>query len=374
MAMAMALAVACTGGEPEQDTAESWVPPTEGRWVPAEWDPQEAIWLQWPRVYERTYEAGIAKVVATILQYEDVHILVHDSTTHSSAGEALSGSGGLASEVIDGGDTAAGFSIAWHDIPNDSAWMRDNGPRYVVEDGALRIQNWEFDAWGGAFGPVSYENDNAVPDGVGEFLDLPVDAVDIVHERGDLEFNGRDTVILNWTVIGDSNRNPGITEQGVVDAMEHWFGVSRVVLIEGQPTGDLTGGHVDGIARFIDQTTVVVADCSDSSACAPGDTDDQIYDDAAVRLSDAGLEVIRWPFAASVTHEGHTLDTDYMNWLVGNGFVITVGFGDVEADAAAQAQLEAWFPGRDVYVIEMLDSWIAGGGVHCHTNDQPAWP
>ncbi|MBW2386651.1 MAG: PKD domain-containing protein, partial [Deltaproteobacteria bacterium] len=41
-------------------------------------------------------------------------------------------------------------------------------------------------------------------------------------------------------------------------------------------------------------------------------------------------------------------------------------------DNAAKAQLEAWFPGRKVYVIEMLESWIAGGGVHCHTNDQPA--
>ena len=28
--------------------------------------------------------------------------------------------------------------------------------------------------------------------------------------------------------------------------------------------------------------------------------------------------------------------------------------------------------GRDVYVLPMLKSWAAGGGVHCHTNDQPA--
>jgi hypothetical protein len=27
-----------------------------------------------------------------------------------------------------------------------------------------------------------------------------------------------------------------------------------------------------------------------------------------------------------------------------------------------------------VYLIEMLSSWAAGGGVHCHTNDQPANP
>ena len=54
------------------------------------------------------------------------------------------------------------------------------------------------------------------------------------------------------------------------------------------------------------------------------------------------------------------------------GWVILVGFDNPATDLAAKAQLESWFPNRDVYVIEMLDSWIEGGGVHCHTNDQPA--
>jgi agmatine deiminase len=309
------------------------------------------------------------------LKYEDVHILVHDANTRSSAEQSLEAKGGLDAQVIGGADTEQGFTITWHDIPNDSAWMRDNGPRYVVQDGQLRIQNWAFDAWGGAFGPgVTFEDDNAVPDAVGAYLGLAVDDVDIVHERGDLEFNGRDAVIINWTVIGDPNRNPGITKEQVDLAMQEWFGVSRVVLLEGAPTGDLTGGHIDGIARFIDHERVVVADCSAGSACSDGDDDDQIYDFAAEQLWDAGFEVVRWPFSASVQYKGQTFDTDYMNWLVGNGFVITVGFDHPEADAAAKAQLEAWFVGRDVYVIEMLESWNAGGGVHCHTNDQPSWP
>ena len=45
--------------------------------------------------------------------------------------------------------------------------MRDNGPVYVVQDGQMRIQDWEFDAWGGAFGNFPYANDNAVPVQVG---------------------------------------------------------------------------------------------------------------------------------------------------------------------------------------------------------------
>ncbi len=360
-----------TDSSTTQDTGDTAVTEQALR-VPAEWEPQAAIWLQWPQSFEKTYEPAFAQMVAIMLAYEDVHILVHNTRTQSAAESALKDHGGLGQAVIGGAESPQGFHITWHDVPNDSAWMRDNGPRYVVQDGELRIQNWEFDGWGGAFGAFPYDNDNAVPVAVGEFLGLPVDAVPIVHERGDLEFNGSDTVILNWTVIGDPNRNPGITQDDVVTAMEEHFGVSRVVLIEGAPEGDLTGGHVDGIARFIDASRVVVADCSNTSHCKPGGHDDQIYDAAATQLEAAGLEVIRWPFEAEVTYRGVTFDTDYLNWLVGNGFVIAVGFDHTQADANAKTQLEAWFPGRDVHVIEMLDSWYAGGGVHCHTNDQPS--
>lgn len=341
--------------------------------VPAEWEPQAAMWLQWPRSYESSYEPGFSKIVAEILEHEDVHVLVHNSSVRASAEASLAADGGLDADVIGGAATAQGFVLHWHAIPNDNAWMRDNGPRYVLRDGELRIQDWGFDAWGGAFGrDVTYADDDDVPIAVGELLDLPVDTVDLVHERGDLEFNGTDTVLLNWSVIGDPDRNPGLTRAEAEAALQEHFGVTRVVMIEGSPEQDLTGGHIDGIARFIDENRVVVADCSDASACQPDSDDDQVYDAAAETIAAAGLEVIRFPFQTQVSYRGVDLDTDYMNWLVGNGFVIAVGFDEPDADAAAKAQLEAWFPDREVTVIELLESWYAGGGVHCHTNDQPA--
>ena len=66
-------------------------------------------------------------------------------------------------------------------------------------------------------------------------------------------------------------------------------------------------------------------------------------------------------------------DTNYMNWLVGNGFVIVPGFGNPDTDSQAKSRIESYFPNRDVHLIEMLSSWVSGGGVHCHTNDQPAF-
>ena len=339
--------------------------------TPAEWEEQEAVWLQWPRSYEASYESDFSKIIAEILKHEAVHVLVHDAATRASAEASLAADGGLSTAVISGEASAQGFTLTWHEIPNDSAWIRDNGPRYVIQDGQMRIQDWGFDAWGGAFGAdVGYTDDDAVPAAIGAVLDMPVDTVDLVHERGDLEFNGTDTVLLNWSVIGDPARNPGLTREAAEEAMKQHFGVSRVVMIEGSPTYDLTGGHIDGIARFIDADRVVVADCSEASDCQPGGKDDQIYDAAAETIEAAGLTVIRWPFETTVRYRGVPMDTDYMNWLVGNGFVIAVGFGDETADANAKAQLEEWFPGREVTVIEMLASWYAGGGVHCHTNDQ----
>jgi agmatine deiminase len=52
--------------------------------------------------------------------------------------------------------------------------------------------------------------------------------------------------------------------------------------------------------------------------------------------------------------------------------IAAVGFGDDAIDAAARKRIEGYFPGRDVHIIELLASWYGGGGVHCHTNDQPA--
>ena len=225
------------------------------RRVPAEWEPQEAIWLQWPGEWEKTYEEAFAAFSCIIIQYEKLHVLYQSPQVLSQARTALLKAGCSPDHEL----------ITWHDIPNDSAWMRDNGPVFVEEGGEIRLQNWQFDAWGGRFGSdVPYELDNLVPQRVAAYLDMPVDEVSVVHERGNLEFNGVDTVILNWSALGDAARNPGYTRSQAEADLKHWFGVSRVVFVEGVPEGDRTNGHIDGIARFIAADTVVVGQCTAS--------------------------------------------------------------------------------------------------------------
>ena len=332
--------------------------------VPAEWEPQEAIWMQWPGYWEKDYEITFARIADIISRYEKLHILYNTDQIYADAQKAIS-------EIeADPKDK----NIYWHKVPYNNAWMRDNGPVYVLNDNELRIQNWDFNAWGGAFGSdIPFNLDNTVPDKVGTILDLPVDYINIVHERGNLEFNGSDTVILNWSTIGDPSRNLNYNKLQAERDLKKHFGVTNVIFIEGIPYGDLTKGHIDGIARFIGIRTVVVVQCTSRSLCRTDSKDAEIYDKAAKIIEEAGLNVIREPIEGFVKYNNQMFDTNYMNWIVGNGFVIAPGFGNSETDISAKFRIENYFPNRDVYIIEMLSSWAAGGGVHCHTNDQPAF-
>ena len=166
--------------------------------VPAEWEPQEAIWLQWPGYWEKDYEQTIAKVSDLVSRYQTLRILYGSGKILKEAKQAIRSVGA----------DPDNSNIHWHAAKYDNSWMRDNGPVYVIEEDKFRIQNWKFDAWGGAFGSdIPFELDNSIPDQIGKILNIPVDHVNIVHERGNLEFNGSDSVILNWSTIGDPFRN-----------------------------------------------------------------------------------------------------------------------------------------------------------------------
>ena len=221
--------------------------------VPAEWEPQEATWLQWPGRWEKDYEEAIAKISDIISRYQTLHILYSSNKILKEAKDA----------ILSVGADPENPNIRWQAAKYDNSWIRDNGPVYVVEENKFRIQNWEFNAWGGGFGTnIPFYLDNSVPDQIGKILQIPVDHIDIVHERGNLEFNGVDTVMLNWSTIGDPNRNIGYTKEQLENDLKQYFGVSKVILIEGIPLGDRTRGHIDGIARFINVSTVVVLQCT----------------------------------------------------------------------------------------------------------------
>jgi agmatine deiminase len=309
--------------------------PHAQRRVPAEWEPHAATWMQWPGEWETDLRPSFATIIAIVQRYEPVHLLTSTRAEQLEARQFLADSG------------VPETAITWHIVPVDNAWMRDNGPIYVTDGTRTWIQNWRFDAWGGNWGSdIGYEDDNRVPIRVADYLDIAVeDYQHYVLEKGNLESNGAGILVLNWDC--QDHRNPGMTQAEHEAILTEAFGATQIIWAYGYDPDDGTTGHIDGTARFIDAETLVVADYDGT------ETEQEL----AVAAAAAGLNVIRYPGDP--------------NWLVGNGFVLARAEGDPAVDDELQAQLDAFFPGRTVYLIDIEAIAHGGGGIHCVTNDQP---
>ncbi len=319
--------------------------------VPAEWEPHSATWMQWPKGIEASYREDFSSIIDALQEYEPINIVVHSAHAENQAKTFL---------------TAQGVpltNITWHILPYDWAWMRDNGPVWVVADGELAIEDWGFNGWSGL---VPYwGDDDAVPPLIAAIEGVPCEGFDLITERGNLEFNGAGALITSWAC--QTLRNPGTSQDTMEALFQQAFGVSQIVWLPSAPTGDVTGGHVDGIARFIDEGTVVVPYYLDQV-----DEDAWLYDEAASIIENADFEVLRIDMPGYVMYSGAEMPAIYVNWLVANGVVVVPGFGVPEWDDAAKTAIESFFPDRVVIISEALELWYWGGGIHCVTNDQPS--
>lgn len=342
----------CTNAEEDIQTLTR---DTNSTRMPAEWEPHTATWMQWPTEWENFLRSDFAKIINVIRNYEPVHLLVLNSAMENETKDFLIDQGVLLTNII------------WHIVSYDNSWLRDNGPVYVFDKNGLWVQDWNFDAWGGNFGEtIPYQNDNTIPLKIAGILNKNYENKNsYILERGNLECNGKDTVILNWDCQND--RNPEWTREQTNELFRNSFGVSQVIWTEGHSPFDNTTGHIDGALRFVSEDTVAVA-----RSLIPGDPDAQIYEDAATVTQNAGLNVVRMDIPGTINFKGEALPAIYMNWLVGNGFVAAQGFGNSEWDNAAKVIIEGFFPGRDVHMIVTNELWYNGGGIHCVTNDQPA--
>lgn len=339
----------------QSESNETGVTPQQGTTVrvPAEWELHEATWMQWPRWYESSYRPAFAEIIRNLQEFEPVRIIANSPSERNAAENYL-----IARNVPLN-------NVMFYVMRLDSAWMRDNGPVWVEANGIVVSEDWGFDGWGGLTN--FYAFDDAIPAQVAALEGIQsYDVNRFIHERGNLEFNGLDTVILSWPCISD--RNPQHSRPFLTAVLKKAFGVSRVVWLESAPSDDVTGGHVDGIARFIDAQTVVVPEYWDLNH-----QDAHVYEEAAGIIANAGFQVLRMPVPGEINYRFVDMPANYVNWLVANGVVVMPGFDNNGPwDTAAKQAVQSYFPNHDIRVVDTRELWYWGGSVHCVTNDQPA--
>jgi agmatine deiminase len=75
----------------------------------------------------------------------------------------------------------------------------------------------------------------------------------------------------------------------------------------------------------------------------------------------------------AVDTDAEVFCASYTNFYIANNAIIMPAYG-IDADHAAADVLTHAFPGREVVPVRINHLAHGGGGVHCITQQQPAWP
>ncbi len=331
-------------------------------WVmPAEWQPHERTWMAWMEEdysKESTEESTIemhrawASVANTIVNFEPVSMLV--SLEHEAEARAYL-------------DPRVELVIA----NIDDGWMRDSGPTFVKNGDEIAAVDWVFNGWGNQGGWANWEKDDAVASFIADKAGVPSFRSKLVNEGGGIHVNGTGALLVTETVQLGEERNPGWSRAEVEAELNARLGTNQVLWLRRGLTRDYedfgTKGHVDIVACFADETTILFHDQQDESH-----PDFAVSHEVKRTLEETtNFKLVGVPAPKQLRDEHGFVDYSYINHYICNGAVILCGFDD-ENDQVAKSILEEVYSGREIVLVDARPLFARGGGIHCITQQQPA--
>lgn len=332
--------------------------------IPPEWAPHAALWTAFPSnpdLWEEDLVPAQAEVAAMAralaAPYGDRHgdhvILLADGAPAIAAAQAAVG------------DRATIWAQAFGDI-----WLRDTGPIFAVQDGALRAQGFRFNGWGAKY---LLPDDDDLAERLAAKAQTPFDSHDFVLEGGAIELNGAGIALTTRQCLLNPNRNPGWTSDAAAEtALRAALGITEVIWLDEGLANDHTDGHIDNLARFIASDVILC------QSPAPGDPNADILRAIEDRLraardgSGRPFHIITIPSPGLVEDaDGDPAPASHMNFIIGNASVI-VPIYETPSSAGAIAALAPLFPGRRVIGLPARFLLTGGGAFHCITQQQPA--
>jgi agmatine deiminase len=334
--------------------------PNRGYRMPAEWERHEATWLSWPKdpltfprgVSERV-ERTYVEMVRALTKGERVNLLVDDSTTEKRVRRLVGQVGNL----------------FFYHIKTADVWTRDYAPIFVRGKRGIVATKWIFNAWGNKYDEL--KSDNKVGMEIAKSTGLRVLQPGIVLEGGSVDVNGRGLCLTSEECLLNKNRNPRLGRERIQDYLKKYLGITNVVWLRRGIVGDDTDGHVDDIARFVSEDTVLCM------------VEDNPKDENHARLAEnfgvlsmarnakgESLRLIPVKMPGPVDRGGR-LPASYANFYIGNSVVLVPTFNH-ENDESVLTQLRKVFPGRKVLGIDCRALVYGFGGIHCVTQQQPS--
>ncbi|MDO5608410.1 MAG: agmatine deiminase family protein [Capnocytophaga sp.] len=341
-------------------------PKSQGYYFPAEFAPQEAIWLSWPHK-EASWPGKLEAIYPYYAQFVK-EIALSQKVCINVTGEEMKSFAVSHLEKANA-DMA---QVEFYFNPTNDAWCRDHGPAFLINPNAETkkvIVDWDYNAWGDKYPP--YDLDDVIPTRIGNELGIPVFHPGIVMEGGSVEFNGRGTVLTSKSCLLNPNRNPHLNQAQIEQYLRDYYGVEQVLWVDDGIVGDDTDGHIDDTVRFVNENTVLTV-VEDN----PEDENYEILQKNLQQLKEmqlldgSPLNIIELPMPGPVIWEEQRLPASYANFLITNKSVIVPTFR-CEKDAKALEIIQKCFPSRKVVGIDSTEIIWGLGSFHCLSQQEP---
>jgi len=385
--------------------------------APGEFEPQEYIWLSW-RDEGFLGTAPFADVAADVMKmitpYVKVRLMFSDEQPPYVTKRRLPRA--EAEQVVRAKLKAKGIDLSRVELffhPQPYGAIQDPGPFFLrTEKGGLALADYRFDVH-------SDPRTEAMDRVIAASLGMPTVSSKLISEGGARQSNGRGTLLLVEAV--ERARNPNLTLAQIEAEHARVHGTPNVIWLDKGPAdeewgrlkdgrwGIGTGGHVDVFARFADASTILLAQVSEAQRRnypimaethrrmeknyailrAAKDQDGKPFRILRVPMPD--------PMTASVDYDSispyermffdgatpgerivYYLPAGYLNFIIANGVVVTARLWEKgrplklrETDVLAKRALERAFPGRKIAQVGVTPLIHDGGGLHCHSRNQP---
>jgi agmatine deiminase len=264
------------------------------------------------------------------------------------------------------------------ELKYDDGWLRDDGPIFVTgSDGSRTGLDWGFNGWGGAFDKFgqTWHRDDRLPMSLLEDLGIVREAVPMILEGGSVQADGNGTILTTEECLLNPNRNPSMDKAQIEAMLLERFGARKVIWLPYGLIGDLTSGHVDGVAMWLAPGRVIAqTDLSDAAE------QERLARNLAVLRSStdaAGkpLDVLEFPMLPRGSFAGlPKLAFTFLNFAFAKDGLIVPITGDDKIDSKGMGMLREIVADREIVGVPASTINWAGGGVHCITQQLPAAP
>jgi agmatine deiminase len=394
--------------------AEDPAPGAPGYSFPPEWAPHEAVWLGWSDS-SRQHGVQVAMIQA-MAPHVRIRLMVTSDSARAQAADALEAAG-IGRERVE---------FFAHKLPN--FWIRDAGPRFLSDGRRLAIADFAWNAYGyprELLVGAHVLRRGVVATDLAARLNLPAISSAVVAEGGALEVSN--TVILAYRGTA-LQRNPGVPLEEIEREYLRVYRKKKIVWLDRSPLADRVfsgpklenyfgagaNGHIDEYVRFVNDSTIVVAqiDPQEADWDPISRADHKILRENLAQLRAAAdvdgrpFRIVTLPVPAlrhylwtgpltdaqkrrdvldawyrdfKVGDEIHWMPAvSYLNFFVTNGVALVPAYWreglperEREKDTVVRETLQRLFPERRVVQINPLEVNRIGGGMHCITQQQP---